>query len=531
MKIYPILILILSTSMLTYGQSPTIGLTYSTDSVSPGYTLFTPSGNQSAFLVNECGEKVQQWTFSESPGATCYLLENGNLLRAGSDSLEIRDWNNTLLWSYPTTANGLAQHHDIEPLPNGNVLILINDIYTAAEIIDEGRDPSTVVANFKLDRIVELEPVGTNQANIVWEWKFFDHLIQDFDSTMSNYGDVSIHPELIDLNFDNGETNDYTHVNGIDYNANLDQILLSTRHLSELHIIDHSTTTIQAANHTGGNGNMGGDILWRWGNPSVYVQGTLSDQKLFKQHDGKWVADGYLDEGKISVFNNLGVGTGLSSYVHLIEPDVSGSNYTMSASTFNPTDFDWSWNGTIMGDTMYQGKKSGCHSLPNGNFVICQSSIGQISEITKAGTHVWSYTNPSGPTTFTQFSDPNTVLNSIFRGEKYPVDYVGFSGQTLTPLGTIEAENSISDTCLITTNIFEPNQIETTLINPVRNNTIEYHSSVTLTRVTLKNMLGQRIASTESQFRMVIPNSLNSGIYLIQFEAGTERSVSKVVIP
>ena len=35
-------------------------------------------------------------------------------------------------------------------------------------------------------------------GRIVWEWHVWDHLVQNFDRTKANYGDVAAHPELID---------------------------------------------------------------------------------------------------------------------------------------------------------------------------------------------------------------------------------------------------------------------------------------------------------------------------------------------
>ena len=175
MKSKIIVILFLTVSFLR-AQTPTVGLLYLDNVVTEGYTLFTPEVNNSVYLINNCGEKINEWTFTDLPGATCYLLENGTLLRAGKSGLEIRDWDNNVLWRYETLSNGLRQHHDIEPLPNGNILCIIRDSYTDTEIIANGKDPLKVGAGIDLDKIIELKPIGINDAEIVWEWRFIDLL-------------------------------------------------------------------------------------------------------------------------------------------------------------------------------------------------------------------------------------------------------------------------------------------------------------------------------------------------------------------
>lgn len=154
--------------------------------------------------------------------------------------------------------NGFNQHHDIEPLPNGNILCLVFDFFSKDTIVSLGRDSAITGTVFKLDKIIELEPSGTNDANLVWEWKFIDRFIQDSDPLKPNFNDISLHPELLNINFDNGYDADYTHLNAMDYNAELDQIIMSARHTSEIYIIDHSTTTAEASSHSGGNAGRGG---------------------------------------------------------------------------------------------------------------------------------------------------------------------------------------------------------------------------------------------------------------------------------
>ncbi len=78
---------------------------------------------------------------------------------------------------------------------------------------------------------------------------------------------------------------DWTHVNAVAYDADLDQILLTVRAFSEFWIIDHSTTSAEVRGHAGGRSGMGGDLLYRWGNPQAYRAGTKLDQRLFSPHD------------------------------------------------------------------------------------------------------------------------------------------------------------------------------------------------------------------------------------------------------
>lgn len=433
---------------VAFSQTPTIGLRLN-DSVTSGYLLYSPLFTNDVFLVNECGEVVNQWAFSEQPGATVYLLEDGNLLRAGKDSLQIRSWNNQVLWTYATTDNGYKQHHDIEPLPNGNILMICRDTVTQAGAIALGRDPSITDAGFRLDYVVELQPTGTNGANLVWQWSFRDHYIQNTDNGKPNFGVPADYPELLDINYDNGVQLDFIHMNGIDYNATLDQIVMSSRSMSEIYIIDHSTTVAEAASHSGGNSGKGGDFLWRWGNPDAYGHGGIGTQKLYGQHDPQWVQDGYPDAGKISVFNNGGDGTGTASMVNIIQPEIVGGAYTMQNNEFLPQAFDWSWAGSILGDAMYQGKGSGCQVLSNGNVLIAEDTKGQVTEVNRNGQVLWVYRNPAGPTIWNQFSNPPLNQVDIFRGEKYEPGYPGLMGQNLNGNGIIEDQNSVSENCVM----------------------------------------------------------------------------------
>ncbi|MFT5777136.1 MAG: hypothetical protein ACI837_000067 [Crocinitomicaceae bacterium] len=515
LSLFPFLCALLVSS---FGFSQqTVGLLEWNAGVTDGYTLFTPENNSSVYLIDNCGEKVNEWTFTERPGLTCYLLENGNLLRSGKDSLEIRDWDNTLIWSYAMTANGLLQHHDIEPLPNGNILCILTDLYTQTESLAAGRNPALGSGNFKLDRLVEIQPTGTNGAIIVWEWKFFDHLVQDFDNTKANFGTVADSSQLLDVNYNNLQLVDYTHANGIDYNAELDQIIISCKNTNELYIIDHSTTSLLATGHTGGNSNRGGDFLWRWGNPQVYQQGTGADQTLFDQHDPKWVPSAFADSGKISVFNNNGDGSATFSSIHLIIPEFVGNAYSMDPNKFLPLTYDWSWNGSILGAVVFSNKKCGMQVLPSGNVLFCETPTGMISEITKAGEHVWSYRNPagSGSVIYDQYDIITTADNGIFRGERYPSNYPGLAGEDLTPQGIIENQNVLSQSCILGT----PEMDESSgifVVNPVTEDRLVFNQWVTLDHLEIRDIMGKLVFSKDSFNGSECTVKLEKGTYFLR---------------
>ena len=116
--------------------------------------------------------------------------------------IEKVDWEGNLVWSYQYSDNNVCQHHDIEPLPNGNVLVISYDYHTYGEAIAKGRKPELLdpTKGMWSDKIVELKPTGLNTADVVWEWRSWDHLIQDFSPTKPNYGIIKNNPQRLDIN-------------------------------------------------------------------------------------------------------------------------------------------------------------------------------------------------------------------------------------------------------------------------------------------------------------------------------------------
>jgi hypothetical protein len=301
--------------------------------------------------------------------------------------------------------------------------------------------------------------------------------------------------------------------------------------MNEIYIIDHSTTTTEAASHTGGLYGKGGDLLYRWGNPEAYKQGNATNQKLFLQHDARWVTNGYSDEGKITVFNNGGIdGSFTNSSIHVLAPEIISGEYQVDNLKFKPINFEWSWQGNILGTTVQEGRKSGTHALQNGNMMICETSEGRISEIEKNGTLIWSYKNPTGAdTTIYNQNEVNLTSNSIFRGDKYPSDYIGFTGKDLTPIGIIENQNSASENCinLLNVDVTELNNIK--VINPIIGNLIKFNSTVELDTVKIYDINGRKVSEFHNFNNNHIEISLIPSIYILELKKRNSTEFIKIV--
>ena len=431
------------------GQEQTVGLFLNEESSFDGYTLFAPLFVYgTTYLIDNDGRLVNSW--DTGGGLSSYLLEDGSLLRSarlapnpvmsgGGFTGAVRKfaWDGTLVWEFEYTSPDYMAHHDIELLPNGNVLIIAWEYRSGSESIAAGRDPA-LLADGELwpERIIEVEPSGATGGNIVWEWHVWDHLAQEYDPTADNYGVVAEHPELIDVNYFQSTTGqaDWIHANAIDYNAEFDQIVLSARFFSELWVIDHSTTTAEAASHSGGNSGKGGDLLYRWGNPQAYGAGDGADQKLFLQHDTQWIDPGLPGAGNMLVLNNGNdrPGGNYSSVEEIVPPVDSLGNYSLTpGQAYGPETAIWTYEDP---PDFYSGFASGAGRLPNGNTLVNSSDAGTIFEVTPEGTTVWKYVSPvtqDGPVT--QGDSIPFRRNAVFRAYRYAPDYPGLAGKDLTP--------------------------------------------------------------------------------------------------
>ncbi len=394
-----------------------------------GYTLFSANNSLTTYMMDNCSHVVNSWESAYRPGLVCYFLEDGTLLRTGRSAsedvhfggtggyLERYDWDGNIVWEMDLYSPlEYCQHHDVEYLPNGHILIVLWEYFTAEECVEAGfiaNEPRWAEMIWEVDPAQEGNPV-------VWEWHAWDHLVVD------NPAD---HPELIwtgcgsQSSPPNSESVDWLHCNTVAYNAALDQIVLSMRAADEIWIIDHSTTTEEASGHTGGNMGKGGDLLYRWGNPVSHDVGSGADQTLYGQHDIHWIADGLADAGKLMVYNN-GDGRGWSSVDVFTPPTDAEGNYLMEPGTVTgPETLDWTYVAPNPSD-FFSEHISGAGRLPNGNTLICEGAEGHFFEVDLDGNIVWDFDGFSG----------------VFRAYRYGPDYAGFEGIELVPGASLDLD-------------------------------------------------------------------------------------------
>jgi hypothetical protein len=360
-----------------------------------GWTLYSTMGGTNTYLLDTNGTVQKTWTTTgKSTGYSSYLIPGGTLVRTVKASgvqftggpicgeVEKRDYNNNVLWDFVYSTYDYCTHHDICPMPNGNVLLIAYERKTAAQVTAAGC--TSYSQESWPEKIVEVKPTGATTGTIVWEWHFWDHLVQNTNASLANYQTSIVnHPELLNVNLMNSK--DWIHMNGVDYNPMLDQITFSCHNLNEVFVIDHSTTTAEAASHSGGNSGKGGDLLYRWGKPSNYqASGTTIINVC---HDAHWIKEGLPHANYLAYYNNNGISTS-QSCGDMFMPPVTGYNYSLTlGQQYLPTTY-----AVRQATGGYNSNMGNIQELPNGNRLLAQATAGVIKEFNSAGTLLWSFT-------------------------------------------------------------------------------------------------------------------------------------------
>ncbi len=541
----------LMTAGWTSAQEQTVGLLVNQDEAYEGYTLLAPLFHNTTYLINNDGEVVHAWTHALRPAGTTYLLPDGNLFRGSltinpalnfgglGGTIQEVDWEGNVVWEFVYSDSLHALHHDTARLPNGNILMVAWEYHSAEDAIAAGRNPDMLARGaLWAEQIIEVRPTPPVGGEIVWEWHLWDHLIQDFDSTKANFGVVEDHPELVDLNYGEAPNADWIHANALNYNAELDQIVLSAPGFFELWIIDHSTMTEEAAGHSGGRSGKGGDFLYRWGNRQAYRAAPEDGQTYFRlqfNHDTQWIEPGLPGAGNMMVFDNGH--NRRASMVHevTLPLDDTGAYRRDADGAFSPPTPVWSYEQP---GTFFSLIASGEQRMPNGNTLIAETDTGRIFEVTTEGEIVWQYISPVTDTGPLARNDSIPLFNvergiqanAVFRAYRYAVDYSAFQGKDLTPMGPLEGAATAIDGTPDLPELFVLSQNFPNPFNPTTSIpfTIRRASAVTLS---VYNMLGQHVATLADRHyergTYVVPfdaTGLPSGVYYYRLE--TDRFIS-----
>ncbi len=461
----------------------TVGLQYvDYEKVYDGPLLFSPQGSDQVYLINTCGEVINTWTFTGDFNYTgTYLLEDGSVIKFvfsdapggaaayGDGCFERRDWDDNLVWQYCAEGRYKGLHSDLVMLPNGNILGLVQDPHNATEAIQAGANPNNFGNSLSTESVIEFMPIGTNDAEVVWEWHQWDHLIQDFDASKDNYGVIADNPHRYNINLIGGGFGGAnSHFNGMHYHEERDHIIVSSWKDDEIYIIDHSTTADEAAGSIGGNGGRGGDFLWRWGNPNNYDAGNNGDRRLGGQHNPKFIPDSYdVFGGMISVFNNdYGALIGQNGFsgaciLELEWDDVNNEYPKNSNGQFLPEDFTWTWIGeNFPGNNVSSGIMGGVDVQSNGNVVITEATSGKFTEVTPDGDIAWIYQCPIESSWYGGGSiadQGDNIQAAVYKIDKYSSSFAAFDNVDLDYTeGIIENENYVSDDCVYQTSVILP---------------------------------------------------------------------------
>ncbi len=448
-----LLAVVAAVSATTWGyevfQGPTELIQYDPARASEGYTMFGPQSDQNVYLIDMYGQVVHMWPtppgWPRSVSAThARLLEDGTLERGSGSTFQIVDWDNKVLWEHSEDRPGITAHHEFRNIWNpklgARTLMYVASMdRTHEEVVALGADPA-VRDDYasEPDGLVEVDMDG----NVIWQWNVSDHLVNDVNPDLPNYGVISEHPEKLDPNFGHGVNGsvfgDWMHTNAFDYNEELDQVVINNSTFSEFYVIDHGATFVpgDAERSIELAASDAGDFIYRWGNACVYDSGdcpSMSNeglsssnghQQVFFSHDIQWIderestsaSEELSGAGNFLIFNNGARQPGASySTVFEIDPydgpreegqyvpqTVAGFEITrpvaggMGAAPQNTSkQIAWSFSSTLP-NAFFSSYIGGAQRLPNGNTLICSGAQGHLFEVTPEGEVVREYVNPVG---------------------------------------------------------------------------------------------------------------------------------------
>ncbi|SRR6266567_1716917 len=179
----------------------------------------------------------------------------------------------------------MGYHHDVLPLPNGHLIVLVNFYQDFTNL--PGYPGTTSVLG---DGLVDLD----QDWNPVWAWSAFDHL------------DVNRHLNGLP---------DWTHGNAVVYSPNDGNLLLSMRHQSWIIKIDYN------------NGTGTGNVLWKLGYGGDFTLASTDPSLWFSFQHFPSLIDQNGSQDTLAVWDN-GNNRPIDSFGNVCNPSRSPQCYS-----------------------------------------------------------------------------------------------------------------------------------------------------------------------------------------------------------
>ncbi|MBK8500904.1 MAG: aryl-sulfate sulfotransferase [Saprospiraceae bacterium] len=345
------------------------------------YFLIADQQSNAAHLINYGGEELFNWDFSSALGNDVNLMSDGSVvvcLKANNASITYGGYggifrkinaDQSIDWEVTYSSASHTAHHDVEYLSNGHIIFPAWEEVTRAQAAEEGFG-----GNYALnpESIIEMDPIT---QEIVWEWHAMDHIIQDYDNTKPNNGIVADNPNKIDINYNYRTRNDgdIMHINGLTLDEKNDLLYLTVNNYSEIWVLDHSTTTLEASSSSGGNYGLGGDLVYRFGNPETYD--NIGEPTLSNVHYPNLLETGNMLAYANDVYGNQSA---------VVEFELNPPYHLIAGQSNEPT-VVWSFTD----GNLYSSGLSSAVRMDNGNTLIAEGRDGTLWEVTTEGEIEW----------------------------------------------------------------------------------------------------------------------------------------------
>ncbi|RKZ36859.1 MAG: hypothetical protein DRQ49_17220 [Gammaproteobacteria bacterium] len=358
---------------------------YNKEKAYNGFTLFSSTYRQKAFLISMEGQIVHEWhlpfstVWTEPPPhirsllpdkaiswRNVHLYPNGDLLAIYTVfgdtpwgyGLVKMDKDSKMIWKYAGRV-----HHDVDVGSDGKVYVLTHKFVTE-KIPGIKRLPPLIE-----DGIVVLSPDGQELKSVSISDVFRDSEFSSILRLPSEAGDIAgelWHANTVEV-LDDKMAEQFPFLEK-------GQILISLRNIDTIAVVDLEKE----------------QAVWVLRGP------------WHRQHDPD-----FLSNGNMLIFDNYGHYHNKGGWSRVIE--------------FNPITMEivWQYTGNET-DIFYSSLRGSVERLPNGNTLITSSHQGRIFEVTQANEIVWEFISPL------RAPDDDQYVASLHWGQRFHPDFLNF---------------------------------------------------------------------------------------------------------